>query len=288
MLKQYKVNNRAIGDVCEPVCRAVQHDGFLNVIPNLFRNLLKQIQHDEFLYVIPNLFRNLLKQILHDIFQLFNISTFKRALAFTLAETLIVMGIIGVVAALTLPNLNSSTGNKEKVARLQKIYSNLEDAVGRAQTVYGPVDEWCSGLSDNDCIKRKFERITEFMKYSKICQISDSCTQFAGNTTSGGGVLHAYKTPYAVILPDGATVGFVEYNSVHVDIDGIGKGADKECTDTFFFSYDKFGMHYTSDKSLDNDTPSVYKCGAWVLMYNNMDYLKCSGLKFNTDKTTCK
>jgi len=28
-------------------------------------------------------------------------------LAFTLAETLIVMGIIGVVAALTLPNLNS-------------------------------------------------------------------------------------------------------------------------------------------------------------------------------------
>ena len=26
MLKRYKVNNRANGDVCEPVCRAVQND----------------------------------------------------------------------------------------------------------------------------------------------------------------------------------------------------------------------------------------------------------------------
>ena len=45
------------------------------------------------------------------------------------------MGIIGVVAALTLPNLNSSTGDKEKVAKVKKIYSNLNDAFGRAEAV---------------------------------------------------------------------------------------------------------------------------------------------------------
>lgn len=44
----------------------------------------------------------------------------KKLFAFTLAETLIVMGIIGVVAALTLPNLNDSTNNKEKVAKVKK------------------------------------------------------------------------------------------------------------------------------------------------------------------------
>ena len=64
-----------------------------------------------------------------------------KAFAFTLAETLIVMGIIGVVAALTIPNLNSSTADKEKVAKLQKIYSNLEDAFGRATAVYGPIED---------------------------------------------------------------------------------------------------------------------------------------------------
>ena len=53
------------------------------------------------------------------------IRNLKKAFAFTLAETLIVMGIIGVVAALTIPNLNSSTADKEKIAKVKKIYSNL-------------------------------------------------------------------------------------------------------------------------------------------------------------------
>ena len=49
-----------------------------------------------------------------------NINLLVETIAFTLAETLVVMGIIGVVAALTIPNLNQSTGDREKVARLKK------------------------------------------------------------------------------------------------------------------------------------------------------------------------
>ena len=45
-----------------------------------------------------------------------NINLLVETIAFTLAETLVVMGIIGVVAALTIPNLNQSTGDREKVA----------------------------------------------------------------------------------------------------------------------------------------------------------------------------
>lgn len=55
----------------------------------------------------------------------------KKLIAFTLAETLIVMGIIGVVAALTLPNLNSSTGDKEKVVKVKK---NIPKPDGRIWT----------------------------------------------------------------------------------------------------------------------------------------------------------
>ena len=68
-------------------------------------------------------------------------SIFSKA-AFTLAETLIVMGVIGVVAALTLPNLNNSTGDKEKVAKVKKIYAELNDAFGRAEVAYGPINQW--------------------------------------------------------------------------------------------------------------------------------------------------
>ena len=66
----------------------------------------------------------------------------KRFFAFTLADTLIVMGIIGIVSALTLPHLNSSTGEKEKVAKVKKLYSNLNDAYGRAVVTYGPFKSW--------------------------------------------------------------------------------------------------------------------------------------------------
>ena len=92
----------------------------------------------------------------------------KKFIAFTLAETLIVMGIIGIVSALTLPNLNSSTGEKEKVAKVKKIYQNLNDAYGRAIAVYGPIEEWFVNDSTREAkVKRATERITEFMKISK-------------------------------------------------------------------------------------------------------------------------
>ncbi|MBQ3311238.1 type II secretion system protein [bacterium] len=47
-----------------------------------------------------------------------------RSYAFTLAETLIVMGIIGVVAALTIPNVNKNTGRAEAVAKVKKFILN--------------------------------------------------------------------------------------------------------------------------------------------------------------------
>jgi len=98
-----------------------------------------------------------------------------KKIAFTLAETLIVMGIIGVVAALTLPNLNSSTGDKEKVAKVKKIYQNLNDAFGRAEAVYGPFEEWFKNDNSNqDYAKRFATRLTEFMKISKDCGFDTS------------------------------------------------------------------------------------------------------------------
>ncbi len=218
--------------------------------------------------------------------------------AFTLAETLIVMGIIGVVAALTLPNLNSSTANKEKVVKLQKIYQNLNDAYGRAVAVYGPTEEWCSGLSEDNCQKRFFERLTEFMKISKKCTVIDNCSfHFSSNTTGSGG---GSTSKYAVILADGTTLSLITdshkttegYAVFDIDIDGINKGADKHCYDTFELDLDpkkKGIVYYAYNKEGEKvfNTSRAY-CTAWILEYGNMDYLKCNDeLKFG-GKTSCK
>lgn len=125
---------------------------------------------------------------------------FVKCVAFTLAETLVVMGIIGVVAALTIPNLNQSTGDREKVAKVKKIYSNLEDAYGRATAVYGPLDEWFNGLSERkDKTERVGERLSEFMKVSKNCKMQNGC-YIAGSDDSDW---------YQFVLADGTSVGMI-------------------------------------------------------------------------------
>lgn len=48
---------------------------------------------------------------------------------FTLAEVLITIGIIGVVAALTMPVLMSNYKKKEYSSRLKKVYSSLSQAI---------------------------------------------------------------------------------------------------------------------------------------------------------------
>ena len=47
-------------------------------------------------------------------------SPHKTSSAFTLAETLIIIGMIGIIATLTLPTLMSGTNDKEIVAKVKK------------------------------------------------------------------------------------------------------------------------------------------------------------------------
>jgi len=204
------------------------------------------------------------------------------------------MGIIGVVAALTLPNLNSSTGDKEKVAKVKKIFSNLNDAVGRAQAVYGPIDEWCSGYSGS-CSVRHFDRITEFLKVSKKCDKVTTCSMIIDKNGTGG-----TSSIFSAILADGTVMNFHTRcvasvsncigGSLNVDIDGLKKGANKQGYDVFKFYYDNNGV-YTYD-IMSNSAEYVHKddniqyyfsnsATAWIINFGNMDYLK------TTDGTTC-
>lgn len=59
--------------------------------------------------------------------------------AFTLAETLITLMIIGVIAAITVPALNQNIKRQEYAAGCLKAYSSLSQAVNRMKTEFGPV-----------------------------------------------------------------------------------------------------------------------------------------------------
>ena len=200
-----------------------------------------------------------------------------KTIAFTLAETLIVMGVIGIVAALTLPNLNSSTGDKEKVAKVKKIYQNLNDAVGRAVAVYGSIDEWyVSDGNDNDKkLKRAFNRITEFMKITKTIDNKQAIT-------ADGCYIYFYFVSNNMII-------------IAVDIDGKQKGLNTGSKDIFVFEvYDNTVItpkHIDGASDLCGTNTKILGdlndcASAWVINYGNMDYLKCKD-KLSETVTSC-
>ena len=78
-------------------------------------------------------------------FSLFSAS--QRKIAFTLAEVLITLGIIGVVAAMTLPTLIQKHNNQVVATRLHKFYSVINQAVTMAEVDYGNKEYWYEDLA---------------------------------------------------------------------------------------------------------------------------------------------
>ncbi len=68
--------------------------------------------------------------------------------SFTLAEVLITLGIIGVVAAMTLPTLIQNHANKVVEARLMKFYSLMNQAILLAEVDYGDRLGWFAKYDD--------------------------------------------------------------------------------------------------------------------------------------------
>lgn len=61
----------------------------------------------------------------------------KKSLAFTLAEVLLTMTIIGVVAAMTIPTLHYQKVKKEYTTKLKNFYSRMDNAVLDMESDYG-------------------------------------------------------------------------------------------------------------------------------------------------------
>lgn len=238
--------------------------------------------------------------------------------AFTLAETLIVIGIIGVVSALTLPNLNQSTGNKEKVAKLKKIYQNLNDAHGRAEAVYGPIDTWFSKDNNNAAYAKRYsDRILEFMKVSKNCGTNYSGCFSSANYRNVDGSDHGggpatWDTDTKFVLADGTAASISLHDptcssnkpilpatdscdgTISVDIDGMSKGSNAYGKDFFQFAITKSGIipcgMQTGTEGADPANNCFKKgtgCAAWVIENENMDYLKCPS-SLSWTNITCK
>ena len=177
---------------------------------------------------------------------------FKR-FAFTLAETLITLTIIGVIAALTVPNLLNKYTKHTYVVGLKKAYSQLQNAVKMI-----PITEGCSA-GDYDCagMFQDWNKVTnidgmnfngnvavkQLYLISKNLKTSDiileyddeRCFDAAGDWT---------KLLPCIILQDGMIFASYSEGNLVVDVNGQ-KGPNKHGRDRFMFylSYETFNSY---------------------------------------------
>jgi prepilin-type N-terminal cleavage/methylation domain-containing protein len=93
--------------------------------------------------------------------------------AFTLAEVLITLGIIGIVAAITLPTLVAQYKEKVLLGQFKKAYSTLQQAHNRIYYEFDMTVPECayvgSVISTSDCHKVK-SLLPKVLKVIKTCE----------------------------------------------------------------------------------------------------------------------
>lgn len=154
--------------------------------------------------------------------------------AFTLAEVLITLGIIGVVAALVMPSLMQNYEKKKTVTQLKEVYSVLSQAAKRAEVEHGTIDEWDMNLTSKQFAQTYFE---PYLKVARRCNsITEGCWKDNGWWDLNNNKIT--QAQYSIVLPNGVVVGFAKpITAMHVlvvDINGR-QGPGRLGRDVFAF-----------------------------------------------------
>lgn len=102
-----------------------------------------------------------------------NLKEVKKQAGFTMSEVLITLGIIGIIAAMTLPQLIKNYQKKRTVNKLKSTYSILCNAIQMAKVDYGDdVNQWelPDGIDEkasSDYFSEKY--LIPYLKIAKDC-----------------------------------------------------------------------------------------------------------------------
>ena len=146
--------------------------------------------------------------------------------AFTLAEVLVTVGIIGVVSAMTVPTLMQNYQRKSYVTQLHKVYNEFQQALLQYQTDRNALNLTEAGLNSQ-------ANLNTFMStYFKVVQTcTNSLTpcfidQNSYKKMNGTALANAYTVSNAYVLASGASVRFLysvsgdKIGNIMVDING--------------------------------------------------------------------
>ena len=89
---------------------------------------------------------------------------------FTLAEVLIALVIIGVIAAITIPTLSNSYNDKMYVSALKKDFSVLSNAFNMAKKFdYNDYEEWAHADSNIQSLYDNYIYLKKYLNVIREC-----------------------------------------------------------------------------------------------------------------------
>ena len=205
--------------------------------------------------------------------------------AFTLAEVLITLGIIGVVAAITIPNLIAAHQKKAAVTGIIAAQSILNQAVKMyaQDTDEEGSNEFDTTLSTKDFAEKYFK---PYLKVAQVCtKMSDGCWKTANfyGYYDLSGKKQTETVPYSLVLNNGMILGFNKIDgtnliSILVDINGRG-GRNVLGKDIFvFYTYNNANLCDYGFEKWKNVKNGIYpggfdNCGAPHVAYSREELM---------------
>ena len=169
----------------------------------------------------------------------------KKIFGFTLAEVLITLGIIGVVAALTIPTLMANYQKQVWINKLKKTYSVLNEGYKQIMSNEGCTDMTCAGLMDGGLLNFDNEEVkNKFVTTFKLSNVNNSSLLDYKINAGGGNTDYTFNdflgAPFALsgTTADGNIIGFANGwifgELIAVDTNGL-RGPNEIGRDIFVF-----------------------------------------------------
>ena len=166
-----------------------------------------------------------------------------RKAAFTLAEVLVTLGIIGVVSAMTVPTLMQNYQRQSYVTQLHKTYNEMSQALLRYQTDRNAINLTEAGLTDINSLDSFMKN---YFKIVKDCGMDETACFGSNYKKIDGSSINFMSTDddgvRAYVLANGASIAIISgSNYFHLDVNGK-KGPNIVGRDTFAIKIHSNGL----------------------------------------------
>lgn len=197
--------------------------------------------------------------------------TYITLIGFTLAEVLITLGVIGIIAAMTMPALTHKYRHKAAITQIKKMYTVLSQAM-----LLSCPDGTYSSLTfyDNDVKGWYINYLKPHLKISKECFNTKGCwnssTKYMNGTIASSG--------------NGVGSGFVAFNT----IDGYFINMDGYMEKDHDYVEQVFGVNTQGDSLIvhvdinGNGKPNIIGKDVFIFVFSNKGFVPACKIKNDT------